>query len=201
MIEYDFNRMKKFSEQVKRWARFNMRYLGKPHWDSGISPPELLDYLREVQPGRALDLGCGTGTNLLTLAQAGWQADGVEYALIAVRKARRKLAGFRDAVRVYLGSVAEVDYLSGPYDLILDIGCYHSLSTAERAQYRAHVLRFLAPGGTFLLYGFLRTESGHARMSEDEINLFAEELTLISRQEGQDHGNRPSIWLRFARMD
>jgi cyclopropane fatty-acyl-phospholipid synthase-like methyltransferase len=102
-------------------------------------------------------------------------------------------------VHVYLGSVAEIDYLIESYDLILDIGCYHSLSAAERDQYRAHVLRLLAPGGTFMLYGFLDRGEGRAAMREEEIDLFAHDLNLVSRQDGQDHGKRPSVWLRFER--
>jgi hypothetical protein len=42
------------------WVRrlnFNLLYLFNPPWDSGISPPELLDFLQDHKPGRALDLG------------------------------------------------------------------------------------------------------------------------------------------------
>ena len=42
---------------------FELRYLlGDVPWDTGVSPPELLDFLDRHPPGRALDLGCGTGT-------------------------------------------------------------------------------------------------------------------------------------------
>lgn len=44
----------------------------------------------ELMPGRALDLGSGTGRNALYLAGHGWEAVGVEMAGYAVEVARRK---------------------------------------------------------------------------------------------------------------
>jgi len=58
---------------------FELRYLReKTPWDTGISPPELLKYLAESSPGHALDLGCGTGTNAITITKHGWQVVGVD---------------------------------------------------------------------------------------------------------------------------
>ena len=42
---------------------FSERYAaGDIPWDSGITPPEIHEVLKELPPGKALDLGCGTGT-------------------------------------------------------------------------------------------------------------------------------------------
>src|SRR5512139_2762941 len=73
----------------RRWL-FNLWYFQRPPWDSGISPPELMEFIRSSQPGRALDLGCGTGTNIISLAKNGWQVTGVDFASHAISIARRK---------------------------------------------------------------------------------------------------------------
>ena len=79
-----------------RW-KFEWRYWrGNTPWDTNITPPEVMEFIAASPPGKALDLGCGTGTNAITLARHGWQATGVDFAPKAIRAARRKAkqAGF-----------------------------------------------------------------------------------------------------------
>ena len=76
-----------------RRLAFNIWYFRKPPWDSGISPPELLEFIRTRPAGKAIDLGCGTGTNVITLAKAGWQVTGVDFALRAIHMAKNN--GFK----------------------------------------------------------------------------------------------------------
>ena len=55
-----------------RHEMFSERYAGGDMpWDSGITPPEIMEILAELPPGAALDLGCGTGTVLRRLAARG----------------------------------------------------------------------------------------------------------------------------------
>ena len=183
----------------KRWVRFNLHYLGKPRWDTGITPPEVQEFLRTHEPGRALDLGCGTGTNLLTLARAGWRVTGVEFALIAWREARRKLRGQAGVESIHLGSVAEIDYLQPPFDLILDIGCFHSLPAEDKARYYRQIERLLAPTGTYLLYGFIKTPERLRGLTDGNLADFERFLELKSRQDGTDHGQRSSVWLEYIK--
>jgi len=71
-------------EKIKRWIIQNLFYLGDNPWDTGVSPPELKAFLNAAEPGYALDVGCGTGTNLITMAEYGWEVVGLERHLFSV---------------------------------------------------------------------------------------------------------------------
>jgi len=183
-----------------RWLSFNLRYFGNPPWDTGISPPELHEFIDNHNPGRALDLGAGTGTNMLTLAHAGWQVEGVEYALIAAYQARRRLKREGFPPKVYVRSVTNLDFLDGPFDLILDIGCYHTLEQEGRKIYQYQINHLLANDGTFLIYAFMKTGDSTAGISATEIEAFKENLKLMNKNEGLNHETSPSAWLNFRKV-
>lgn len=184
---------------LMRRLEFNLRYLlGKTRWDTGMVPPEVRDFVLNHPPGRALDMGCGTGTNLVFLAANGWQADGVDFSRLAVNAARRRLrkAGLNAAV--WLEDVTTLTSIHSTYNYILDIGCYHQLSTAGRRAYRANLSRLMAPDCTWMMYGHLWTPHralGHG-LTEDDIKEMRGELELRQRVDGRD-AVKPSVWLWF----
>lgn len=178
-----------------RWVLFNLRYFTKPRWNSGVSPPELNNYIAKTQPGRALDLGAGTGTNMVTLAASGWQIDGIEFALPALWSARNKMRKKNVKANIYFRDVVNMDFLNGPYDLILDIGCFHGLTFHEKRRYLENIHRLLDINGTFLLYAFLDQGDQSPGISENEIQIISSKFMNIQRQDGMDQGNKPSVWL------
>jgi SAM-dependent methyltransferase len=109
-------------------------------------------------PGRALDLGCGSGTDSVYLARRGWDVTGVDLVPRALALARRRAAAAGVAARFVLGDVTRLQELGvgGGYALLLDFGCFHTLPADQRAAYVAGVSAAAAPGATFLLYGFAR---------------------------------------------
>jgi SAM-dependent methyltransferase len=184
-----------------KWLRFNLWYYRRPPWDTGVTPPELLAFLRRHPPGRALDLGCGSGVNLAALARHGWQAIGVDYALPAVWRARRRLRAAGLPGQARLGDVTRLPGIAGPFDLVLDIGCYHGLDAEGRSRYQANLRRLLSPGGTWLLYAHLNPglEPANGRgLGPRDVAALEAAWALDGREDGADQG-RPSAWFTWRR--
>jgi SAM-dependent methyltransferase len=169
----------------------------RPPWDTGVTPPELERFVGSHPPGRALDVGCGTGTNVVYLARHGWTAVGVDFASRAIAKARRRArdAGVADRCTFQVGDVTRLA-VTGPFDMALDIGCLHSIAVAGRAGYAAGVARVVRPGGTLLLYAFAPGGPAVGLTAEDVRVTFADAFDVVDVEEGK---GRPSAWYRLAR--
>lgn len=110
-----------------RW-KFQWRYWRRQTpWDTQVTPPEVMDFIARTPPGKALDLGCGTGTNAITLSRAGWRVTGVDFIPKAILAARAKAARSGFAIDFLVASVTDLSALSGPFDYALNIGCLHAL--------------------------------------------------------------------------
>ncbi len=183
-----------------RRLNFSLWYLFNPPWDSGISPPELLEFLAKQPAGRAIDLGCGTGTNVVTLVQHGWEVTGIDFAPQAIQAARRKVAAAGLKADLAVADVTNLKGISGKFDLGLDLGCFHGIPS--RSAYLSELSRVLAPGGYWLMYGFLKPNpkasgAGLTAADIDFIKMFS--FDLISRTDGVDKRGRPSAWFLFQR--
>ena len=154
---------------------FRLAYLfGFKPWDSGESPPELREIVEgpaALPSGRALDLGCGTGTNCIYLTRLGWEATGVDYTPRAVAAAKRKAAAARVEPRLLVGDVTRLRELGveGPFNLLLDLGCFHSIAEDRRDAYVTEAARVAAPGATLLMFAFADSGSYAARAPRAEI--------------------------------
>lgn len=179
---------------------FTLFYLNRPPWDTGVSPPELHAYIRTHAPGRAIDLGCGTGTNVLTLLQAGWQVTGVDFVAGAIRAARKRIARAGLQADLRRADVTDLREVQGPFDLALDIGCFHSLGRGKE-RYLAGLERLLAPGGGWLLYTFLEpvgSEQGHG-LTDAQLARLQASFEQVWRQDGYERNERPSAWMLFRK--
>jgi cyclopropane fatty-acyl-phospholipid synthase-like methyltransferase len=182
---------------------YALMYFRRPPWDTGISPPELMEHIATHPPGRALDLGCGTGTNALTLAEHGWQVTAVDFIPRALQQARRKARQAGVIVDFHLDDVTRLDGIRGPFDLALDIGCFHSLAPSGRQAYLQNLERLLAPGGVFLVYAFLRAadDPGSPGLTEAEIAAISSRLEPVNRLNSTERGRVPSAWLTWRKRE
>ncbi|MBC8503488.1 MAG: class I SAM-dependent methyltransferase [Anaerolineales bacterium] len=180
---------------------FNIWYLFNPPWDTNITPPELHEFIEANLPGRALDLGCGTGTNVISLAKNDWDATGIDFAPKAIRSARRKARRAGVKAQFLTQDVTQLDNIEQPFDLVLDIGCFHSLDSQGQKEYRKNLDRLLKPGGSFLLYVFFRNDaaSSSSGIIESDLVGFSTQLELVTRQDGSDRETRSSSWLHYRK--
>jgi len=185
-----------------RRLQFQYMYFSQPPWDTGISPSELFEFIETHPSGRAIDLGCGTGTNVITLAKAGWQVTGVDFAPRAIKLARQKLKRSAVHADLFVADATSLRGITGPFEFALDLGCFHGISKDGRAKYLDQLARILAPNGFWLLYAFLSPgtpRSGHG-LAEAEIDLISARFSLISRRDGFDKRERPSSWFLYQKQ-
>jgi 2-polyprenyl-3-methyl-5-hydroxy-6-metoxy-1,4-benzoquinol methylase len=130
---------------------WNARYgSGHLHW--GLAPNRFVAAETEgLAPGTALDLACGEGRNAIWLAEHGWRVRGIDYADVAIERARGLAADRGFEVDFEVGDVLEADLAPGSYDLVLL--AYVQLPPDERRLLLDRSADAVAPGGTLLLVG------------------------------------------------
>lgn len=159
--------------------RFGYRllyFLGIKPWDQGRVPTELAELVegKEALPsGRALDLGCGGGTEAIYLAKHGWQVTGIDYVARALDMAHTRADAAGVAPQWIQGDVTQLPKLKigDGYTLLLDLGCFHGLNEAQRTAYAAGITGAAARGATFLIFSFAPQFRGPAPrgLSREEI--------------------------------
>jgi SAM-dependent methyltransferase len=132
---------------------WNARYeQGDLPWDSSEPDVNLVEYVRGRGPtrGRALDVGCGTGTNARWLAEQGFEVLGVDVSPRAVDLANAK-AGNHGRCRFAVLDFLEGEAPAGPFDFVFDRGCFHVFDDPEkRSRFAMHVADCLTHGGVWL---------------------------------------------------
>ena len=106
----------------------------------GVLPPA---------PARVADLGCGTGTLAVLLAEDGYAVDGLDVSPEMVSRARAKAAAADVAVAVRVGDANAPELDSASYDVVLSRHVLWAMDDPAAALQRW--LGLLAPGGALVL--------------------------------------------------
>src|SRR5262245_49620915 len=101
-------------------------------WERRAPPVELVALVEgaaALPAGRALELGCGSGTDSIYVARHGWTVTGVDIVPEAVALARRNAHAAGVTVRFVEGDATRLQELGlgEPFELIVDFGCMHTL--------------------------------------------------------------------------
>ena len=195
------------NENDEKRRQFQERYeTGNLPWDAPLPPPEVCAAVAKRRAGRALDLGCGHGRAAIYLAEQGWDVDGVDFVPLAIEEARRRAAAADVAVNFHAADVTNLDFLNGPYDLALDVGCAHSLDAQQVERYRNELGRLLRPGALYLLFARIGDADSEERPQPLDVEpfrqLFSKYFVLSDYSPDQtdtDEGGWPSAWFWFIR--
>ena len=177
-------------------------------WDTGQPDPLLTTFVESerIRPGRALEVGCGTGTNALWLAGRGFDVLGVDVAPLAVEKARAKQGAVKGC------RFENIDFLTapppGPFDFVFDRGCFHVFDKSEqRALFAAQVASLLRPEGMWLsIIGSTEgppREVGPPRRTAREVLAAVEpvlEVVELRADAFHTQGGSPMAWFCLSRQ-
>jgi SAM-dependent methyltransferase len=107
----------------------------------------LVEELGRLEPGSALDLGCGAGRAAVWLADRGWKVTGVDFSEVALGLAREQ----RPDVEWVLADIREYEPRREAFDLVLVL--YVHIPSPERRTLLARAAEAVAAGGTVLVLG------------------------------------------------
>lgn len=144
---------------MRAWI-YDLMYRTRAPWDSIRVRPSLRALVEggmitpDAYP-KTLDLGCGTGANVVYLAKQGFESHGVDFSEVAIRKARhRAIEAGVQAHLVVADLTAEIEGLETSYDFLIDFGTLDDLRGEARKKMAGTITRLSRAGSKFLEFCF-----------------------------------------------
>ena len=76
----------------------------------------------------------------------------------------QKIKSAKVQAELSVNDATKLQGITGPFDLALDIGCFHNLGGNGQEKYLDQLDRILAPGGFWLMYGFFQSDEDQPRL-------------------------------------
>jgi SAM-dependent methyltransferase len=132
-------------------AAWDHRYAGTEHPWCSAPAPALTSRIATLPPGRAIDLACGVGRHARSLAESGWQVEGVDFSPVAIEIASAAI----DTEHITY-TIADVRTWQPTSTVDLVVIGYLHLPIDELTAVTATAGTWLAPGGRLLYLGHAR---------------------------------------------
>lgn len=145
---------------VRSWA-YDLMYRTWAPWDAVGVREDLVALLGRgaIDPQRhprSIDLGCGTGANVVYLAHQGFESWGIDFSEVAIQKAHRRAQGAGVETHLVVGDLTamSIEGVDGSFDFLIDFGTLDDLTGHDRRRMADTVTRLSRPGSVFLEYCF-----------------------------------------------
>jgi SAM-dependent methyltransferase len=140
---------------------FEQAYQRQAPWDIGRPQPAIIQLAEAGQiRGSVLDVGCGTGENLLYLASKGHEAWGLDFVPVAIERAKAKAAQRKIEARFIVGNALELKKLGRQFETVIDCGLFHTFADEERPLFVQGLGDVLGPAGLLHILCFSDEEPG-----------------------------------------
>ena len=150
-------------------------YKTRPPWDIGRPQPAFVELVQagELNEGRVLDVGCGTGENAFYLAERGFSVVGVDLSTRAIDAAKTKGSERKLKVDFRLANALSLDFKNAYFDNAIDSGLFHTFNDNDRVVFAREIARVLKTDGRYFMLCFSDKEptswGGPRRVTREEI--------------------------------
>lgn len=136
------------------------RYLNPPA-DSAYALEYAYHLLGDVKGKTVLDLGCGTGENIIPLIERGACVIGIDISPDLIALAQERLQSANRLATIQVGSAYETGLADESVDVIFCMSLIHHL---EIVRVRDEMRRILKPDGAIILKEPIRFSLGYAKL-------------------------------------
>ncbi len=153
--------------------QFEQMYQDQAPWDTGRPQPAIIRLTEAGQiRGSVLDVGCGTGENVLYVAAKGHESWGLDFVPVAIERAKAKAAQRGIDAHFLVGNALELSRLGRQFDTVIDCGLFHTFTDEERPVFVEGLGEVLRSGGLLYIICFSDEEpgtEGPRRITQQEI--------------------------------
>lgn len=129
-----------------------------PAMSSGDPNPHVIHEIGELEPGTALDAGCGAGAEAIWLAENGWDVTGADFACTALDHAEDRAVAAGPVSRIeWVRTDLSVWEPATQYDLVTT---HYAHPAMGQLDFYDRIASWVAPGGTLLIVGHLHHRQG-----------------------------------------
>lgn len=194
--------------KAKSWDNW---YAGEaPPWEIEKPQPVFMELAAQGRlSGRVLDVGCGSGENVLLAAEHGADALGIDISPTAINLAVEKSSERQIGARFEVGDALRLDRLNAMFEVAIDSGMFQTFDADERSLYASSLANVVVPGGVLYVTcvsdrepGEAGRDSGPRRVSEDDIRTTFTRGWVIEELRECVRERRPSLaraWLATIR--
>lgn len=179
-----------------------------PRWNIGREFPALRHWLETARPapGRVLIPGCGFGYDVRLLAEFGFDAVGVDFAELAIERARALHADAPGRIEFRCADIFDLrDDERGRFDYIYEYTCFVAIQPARREEYVRLEYDLLRPGGllvgAFFNHGMEGGPPWNATLEgvRRAYKPLFEIRTLETTRHSVEQRKGKELWAEFAR--